>query len=739
MVKVFCNFNVNTKNHLGMFQSLRIAIQKQKRLLAIFLLTIFLPALALGIFGITALRNEKFRQVKQIENEQARLMNDFKGRINSRFNAIANRIESLSGHPAVLNKEYAVLTNLLRLQTENNPLAEQIIVLYPNEDPFFPLFQNGLSDSENVFSETIFSNTQLNIIQEAENFEFQQKNYTEAISCYNQLLNGSESPAIRAYALNRIARVCLKTKNYAKALEVNKRIVNDFESKNLQENLPFFLYARLNMVECYLKTGEREKAVTTALDFYNELLGNQWNLSEEQFHAYTGIVKEKITELLNADNNLKTTFGDEMRRLEERYKLKTLEWQDIRTIKSEVIPDLLKYIQNNSPPTTPFRWSKSVGEKDYLILAAPFKEENNFQKTGLLAVTLNQRFLENELLENEIENSGLFMNTSVHIMDLTGRSITGQQIETKNSIHTTGFFDNYFPPWQIELWTPRIKAGGNSSLFSNFFFWTIITLIIILAFGTALIIRIIGKEMELLKVKSDFVSSVSHEFKTPLTSMKALTERLQEGKVTRPEKLKQYVSFISFDIDRLIRLVGNILNFAKIEEGQKQYKFEQTDATNWLKQVVSDFIRENFESDIDIQTQIPNQLPAVFIDRDAMTQALFNLLDNAVRFSPAKKELALTVQQEKNRLVIKIKDKGMGIAKDETTKIFEKFYRGNAAVNHSIKGTGLGLTLVKYTVEAHKGQITLNSEPGWSTVFAVKLPVENIQKGGINGKKNSDY
>jgi signal transduction histidine kinase len=245
--------------------------------------------------------------------------------------------------------------------------------------------------------------------------------------------------------------------------------------------------------------------------------------------------------------------------------------------------------------------------------------------------------------------------------------------------------------------------------------------------------------MEILKIKSDFVSSVSHEFKTPLTSMKALTERLEKGKVTQPAKMKQYISIISHDIDRLIRLVGNILNFANIEEGKKVYKKEETDIAIWLKEVINNYKKESIESGVSISAEIEDDLPVLSIDKDAMTQAIFNLLDNAVKFSRGEKMVRVTVEKNENLIIIKVKDKGIGIENDEKDKIFEKFYRGNSAVKYYIKGTGLGLSLVKYTVEAHNGHIVIESEPGWSTVFTITLPISDKKQGGINDKKDSHY
>ncbi|MDX2443480.1 MAG: HAMP domain-containing sensor histidine kinase [Bacteroidales bacterium] len=170
-------------------------------------------------------------------------------------------------------------------------------------------------------------------------------------------------------------------------------------------------------------------------------------------------------------------------------------------------------------------------------------------------------------------------------------------------------------------------------------------------------------------------------------------------------------------------MVGNILNFAKIEEGKKVYRKENTDTGLWLKQVIHNFNKENFENTASVQFQIAADLPVISMDKEAMTQAIFNLLDNAVKFSPGRKEIGVTAEKLDNTVLIKIKDKGIGIEKDESAKIFEKFYRGKKAIENSIRGTGLGLTLVKYTIEAHGGTIKTVTETGWNSVIAVFLPI----------------
>ena len=287
-----------------------------------------------------------------------------------------------------------------------------------------------------------------------------------------------------------------------------------------------------------------------------------------------------------------------------------------------------------------------------------------------------------------------------------------------------------FHPWRIEAYSVENKVTGLIGLHKSFYFWTILTLILILSFGVVLIVRTVAHEMEVLKIKSDFVSSVSHEFKTPLTSIKALTERLMKGKVKDQAKMNQYFSVISQDTDKLTRLVGNILDFAKIEEGKKEYDFEETDMSKWLDQTIENFRKENLQREIKINSQIPTDIPYLKIDKNALALAVNNLLDNAIRSSRKKNEIEVIVKRDENNLIIKVKDYGIGIPNDELDKIFEKFYQGSNAIRLSTKGTGLGLTLVRHTIEAHGGEVLVESKVDQGSTFTLLLPIKNKTEGG---------
>ena len=721
-----------------MFQGLKIAVQQQKKLLVIFFITIFLPSVSLSIFGIVALRNEKFRLEKQIENEQLQIATNIKGKIETKLAEIGEKLKNLADYPSVRQKDHQTIKELLTELSKRDSLTGTIFILYRNEAPFFPLSHTGYQETTNR-PVTVYGNLLQQQIKNAEDAEYIRNDYMKAVSIYNDALLKTNNQTIKARFLNHIARNLMKAGKYSEAAKVYSKIIIDYPEEKTESGLPLDLYAKLQMTECYNKLGDKGSALKNDLNVFEDLLADKWNLNESQFKTYTSIVIDRATGLISDNDGKSVEYKSRFELLENQFQYKTLQWQINNNIESFIVPELLGSLQTNSPSPSQFEFSKRIGNEEYLISAVMIPGQNQPDNGGILGTKLNNLYLQNSILNNAIAEIQPLQNTTLYITSLSGDSIRGIKNNTPDAITTITLFDDNFPPWRLELTYVGPKGLGEISVFSSFYFWTIITLIIILVFGTALIVRIVAREMEILKIKSDFVSSVSHEFKTPLTSMKALTERIEKGKVTQPAKMKQYISIISHDIDRLIRLVGNILNFSNIEEGRKVYKKEETDIAIWLKEIINNYKKESIESDINISAEIGDNLPALYFDKDAMTQAIFNLLDNAVKFSRGEKMVRVTVEKYESSVIIKIKDKGIGIENDEKDKIFEKFYRGESAVKYYIKGTGLGLALVKYAVEAHNGHIDVESEPGWSTVFIITLPISDKKQGGRNDKKDSHY
>ena len=251
----------------------------------------------------------------------------------------------------------------------------------------------------------------------------------------------------------------------------------------------------------------------------------------------------------------------------------------------------------------------------------------------------------------------------------------------------------------------------------------------ILIFGLILTVRIVAHELELAKMKSDFVSAISHEFKSPLTSIRQLAEMLQTGRVPSEERRQKYYDTLLEQSERLSLLTDNVLNFAKMEEGRKEFEFEKADIGTLLKEVVSAVQDRVSHEDFEIQLKIENSLPSIMADSASISQSITNLIDNAIKFSGKAKKIVVKSFTEDQYLVISIQDFGIGIKKEELGKVFDRFYRVGDELTRTVKGSGLGLTLVKQIVEAHQGKVHVESEPGQGSTFSMKLPFRIIGDG----------
>jgi len=243
--------------------------------------------------------------------------------------------------------------------------------------------------------------------------------------------------------------------------------------------------------------------------------------------------------------------------------------------------------------------------------------------------------------------------------------------------------------------------------------------------GIILALRAAQRQMRLSQMKTDFVSNVSHELRTPLASIRVFGEFLKMGRVQDSEKIREYGEYIETESRRLTQLVNNILDFSRIESGRKTYDFVETDPASLVHNTVKTFDVQLKQRGFSVHVkESATPLPAVFVDAEAIAQALINLLDNAVKYSGAAHEIEVWLGRERGFVTIAVSDHGIGLSREDQNKVFEKFYRVCTGLVRESRGSGLGLSLVQHIVEAHKGRATMESEPGRGSTFTIHLPVK---------------
>jgi signal transduction histidine kinase len=258
------------------------------------------------------------------------------------------------------------------------------------------------------------------------------------------------------------------------------------------------------------------------------------------------------------------------------------------------------------------------------------------------------------------------------------------------------------------------------------FVYIFLLIVIGLALGLFFTMHIINKELALSKMKSDFISTVSHEFKSPLTSIRQMSEMLFNKRIKKESRKKEYYEIMLEQSERLSHLIDNILDFSKIEEGKKVFRFEKADLTELINHVTSVFQKSVANDGFLVFSFIPQRLPELQVDKEAIQQVLYNLLDNAYKYSGDSRIIEVIAESIGDSVTISVKDFGIGIPQEDQNKIFDHFYRGGNELTRSVKGSGIGLTIVKRIIEAHHGKVTLESIPGKGSTFQVTLPRDDI-------------
>jgi signal transduction histidine kinase len=244
----------------------------------------------------------------------------------------------------------------------------------------------------------------------------------------------------------------------------------------------------------------------------------------------------------------------------------------------------------------------------------------------------------------------------------------------------------------------------------------------VMALGVFFVARAAARELRVAEMKSTFVSSVSHDLKTPLALIQLFAETLELGRLKNTDRAHEYYRIINSEARKLTRLINNLLDFSKIEAGLRSYRKKPVNLTELTRGVVESLDSQFRHNQFTVTSHLDGDVP-VLIDKEAAVQALENLISNAMKYSPEHREIAIEVDRVDGYGVVRVRDRGIGVPARLQRKIFRKFYRIQTDAGSGPQGTGLGLAIVDHVMRGHDGFVRVDSEPGRGSTFTLHFPL----------------
>jgi len=599
-------------------------------------------------------------------------------------------------HPFLINAEGAVISTSASVGWEKQTRSQELDRLTGTED-----------------------------FQAAEKAEFVQKDYSGALRFYKNALGNVTTAAARAYVLSRIGRCYLKLGEYKEGINQYDKVLALSDKDPRLGSLPYSVLALSQMGEAYGLLNEKAQQVTTLLQLYDLLLSHPWDLESGEYLYYLKMTSEQI------ESYLKTTQLD---------SASALRYEELKDREKEVLEEIrfVDFVRQNLVSRIQLELGRgSISESqpqhvsdlldNSLVQVGFLALPTSLQASGVLALAyqIDVDNVFSSLIPEVLPSVDLGRDIVVVILDEKERvQYSGEKISSSEYLVTESF-SQIFPSWKVALF----HRGGESieqlvSKEKRVYLALFLGIIVLMAIGVFVTMRAASHELEVARLKAEFVSNVSHELKTPLALIRLFGETLETGIVVDESKRQEFYSIIRKESERLTHLINNVLDFSKMDEGTKEYVLEDVDIVAIVRSTLEAYKFHLRDLGFEFVTALPAEPIVTLVDKDAISQALLNLLANASKYSAERKYIRVEVSRNASSVLISVEDRGVGIAREDLPKIFDKFYRVRTGVSRNACGTGLGLTLIKHIAEAHHGTVEVQSELGKGTIFTMKLPLQ---------------
>ena len=640
------------------------------RWVVLYFLSILLPAALLAFLGMRSLRDVRESVRSELRSKSVLAQDAFDRLIHSRAQLLGAYVEEGGMDP----RQYAGFSEITRIFAVD-PTGR---LRHPSVRPL------RLQEPRAAFAEQM---------EKAEEREFGHQDWAGAAQLYHRAWKEAASPAEEAEALNALGRSAHNGKDEATAGQAHRRLV-------ALHGQVFDADGAHPVTLSHLRMGRHAappRAQASLMDWAAALL-------EGRYPLYAGC-RQALREVRTLSRGRLAGMEDAPALLERL------------TLIEEALDFALRF-----GPLVEARWA-TARERGYL--SGVDEDGTSFliflgpvEGGGAVGILFDRDEL-TALVKEQVE--GLTeRGFALALFDADAEATFAAA--HRQAIYETGPASRWMDRVRSGIWAADTSAATGYYSTRNWLVGGgIFALAVSVVLGGFMILRDAGREVQVARLRSEFVANVSHELRTPLTTIRMYSETLLLGRHRSEKQMQDYLTTLLHESRRLSRLVDNVLDFARIERGDRTYQRQPCDLGDAARAALETFSGVFAAEGFEVEEEIAAELPPVLADREAAEGAVANLLGNAVKYSPRRKAIRLAVEQREAEVLVEVADRGIGLPPGEEERIFEQFRRGaNAA---SMAGTGLGLSLVKSVVEAHGGRVEAADRPGGGSVFRLCFPV----------------
>jgi two-component system phosphate regulon sensor histidine kinase PhoR len=696
----------------------------EQKLFFLLVILVVIPCIVLATFSLQAILGQRELIEQKIKESYTALAYSIHKRVFDRVKAKENQVSGILHKQVWLGKEPAIPNLSTPL---NDPFFKSVYVvdneytiLYPKERPHYAVAEvTMLAENYNIF-------------ENAHLYEFQKNDFIGAIAEYQKIVAEEKGQKLETlgYALFAIARCQTKTGQTDKAMETYQYLATLFRDRSDPQGIHFLANAKAQIAGIYKMQKDVFAYYQTLLELFAFLFYNEYRLPHALYCYHSQMLTQRLSQMEEDAGLLAEEKG---KLLEQRRKI----WRDrdimlavetaLNTTRKYLLPQLKIALEKRNANHGYLDYQ--IGSQHFLAYYQAIDMGDN--NTAYVVYTLDLQYAIDDIILPILQSQGGGKDVWFTVIDREEKAVI--------SVAPAQFFlvvsqslSPAFPFWQVAVYLKNIRSLDELSRYrSQIYVGGLVVVVVILLIGIYITIATFVHEVKTVRMQSDFLSNISHELKTPLTSIKMFAETLLLERTRNKEEQKECLQIIAAETDRLRRLIDIILEFAKMKQHKKIFQFAPHDLKDLLQETVDYFKTQIPDKDKVVEMTVACEagLPQVVIDREAMVEAITNLLSNAYKYNdkPHKKIEVSCQKFSANRVVIAVKDNGIGIPKQEQRRIFQKFYRIQNPQARHIEGTGLGLSLVESIVKAHHGKMKVQSKLGVGSEFSIVLPFNRAQ------------